>query len=260
MADILAAEWRKLRTAASTRYVLGAIAVLTALMPLIAVYFVGVWDSLPSDAQQRSALGSLPVLMGWIASLCLAVFGALAITSEYGSGMIRTTFTVVPRRTAVLGAKGLAVGVAAFIVAELSFAITELSTVAIIGGRQIAGQVPPGPGEARLIIAMGLSCTTFALIGLSLGAITRSALASVVTLALVWYIVPLVAGHLAAPWNGWLMSIVPGALAGELVGGDVNAFSVFGSALPPWAALLAMVAYAVIPLSLAMVLVEARDA
>ena len=34
-----------------------------------------------------------------------AILGALAVTGEYGTGMIRTTLAAVPRRTAMLTAK-----------------------------------------------------------------------------------------------------------------------------------------------------------
>ena len=84
-------------------------------------------------------------------------------------------------------------------------------------------------------------------VGLGLGALTRSGLASVVALALVWYIVPLLVSHVPAPWNGWLASLMPGALAGEIAGTG-NANSVFGAALSPIEALLVMALYALIPL------------
>ena len=259
MTDILATEWIKLCSARSTRYVLGVIALFTALMPLIAWYFVRVWDTLPEEGRQHSALGPLPALMGWIASLCMAVFGSLAISSEYSSGMIRATFTAMPRRIAVLAAKASVVAGLAFVLTEASLATTEVAGMIIVGNRPIAGQAPPGLGEVALLVAMGMSTATFALIGLAIGAITRSALASVVALTLVWYAVPLIATHLPGPWSTVLMSIEPGALAGELVGGT-NANSVFGSALPAWAALAAMTAYASLPVAVAMAVLERRDA
>jgi len=50
-----------------------------------------------------------------------------------------------------------------------------------------------------------------------------------------------------------------GALAGQLAGtGNIN--SVFGAVLPPAAALAAMLAYAIIPLAIAAITIERRDA
>jgi len=189
----------------------------------------------------------------------MAVFGTLAIASEYANGMIRTTFIAMPRRGRVLAAKSMIVGGVTFVTAEIALTVTLLASTAIVGDRAITGQTPPDAGTAVLIVAMGLSTTTFALIGLALGAISRSALASVVSLAMLWYIVPLVARLAPAPISEWLGSLVPGALAGQLAGtGNIN--SVFGAVLPPAAALAAMLAYAIIPLAIAAITIERRDA
>ncbi len=258
-ADVVWAEWHKLRTARSTAYIVGVIAVLAALMLALAWYFVVTWDSLPPEGRAHAALGSLPELMGWIASLIMAVFGALAITTEYSSGMIRTTFLAVPGRARVLAAKALVAAAIAFVLSEACVAVTLAGSAAIIGGRPIAGQASLDASGAVLVLALGLSSTTFAMIGLGLGAITRSALAAVVALMLLWYVVPLVAVHLPVPWNEALSSILPGALGGELAGTG-NANSVFAAGLPPWAALLAMMVDVLVPLAAAAALLRRRDA
>ncbi len=259
MREALAAEWLKTRTARSTWYVAGVVALFVALMLAIAWYFVATWDGLPPDVRAHAALGSLPDLLGWILSLVMAVFGALAITSEYSGGMIRTTFLAMPDRRAVMIAKALVAGIVTFVVAEAALGLTLVATAWLIGDRPIAGHWPPAPDDIAPIAALGGSVVAFALLGFGLGALTRSALASVVSLALIWYVVPLVAQHLPSPWDAWLTSVVPGALAGQLAGTG-NANSVFGAVLPPWAALSAMLGYAIIPIVLAIVVVERRDA
>ncbi len=259
MADILAAEWLKLRTARSTWLVLGVLAVFTALMLAVAWYFVATWDGLAPERRANAALGSLPTLMGWIASLVMAVFGAVAITSECANGMIRTTFLAMPNRAQVLLAKAILVALVTFVATEGSLLVTLLGSAAILGDRPIGGQTPLDAGGLALVIAMGLSTATFALIGLGLGAITRSGLVTVVVLALVWYIVPLVAAHVPPPWNDVLSSLVPGALAGQLAATG-NADSVFSALLAPWQAALVMLGYAVVPPALGAAALVRRDA
>ncbi len=259
MADIIAAEWLKLRTARSTWLVLGVVAVFTALMLAVAWYFVATWDGLTPERRAQAAMGSLPTLMGWVASLIMAVFGAVAITSECGNGMIRTTFLAMSNRALVLFAKAIVVAVVTFVVTEASLLVTLLGSAAILGGRPIGGQTPIDAGGLVFVIAMGLSTATFALIGLGLGAITRSGLATVVVLALVWYMVPLIAAHVPAPLDEWLSSLVPGALAGQLAATD-NENSVFSALLAPWEAALVMLTYAVVPLVLGAAALVRRDA
>ena len=259
MADILAAEWFKLRTARSTWLVLGVVAVFTALMLAVAWYFVVTWDRLTPERRAHAALGSLPTLIGWLASLIMAVFGAMAITSECGNGMIRTTFLAMPNWALVLFAKAVVVAVVTFVATEAALLVTLVGSAAIVGDRPIGGQTPIDAGGLVLVIAMGLSTATFALIGLGLGAITRSGLATVVILALVWYIVPLIATHVPAPWDEWLSSLVPGALAGQLAStGNEN--SVFSALLAPWEAALVMLTFAVVPLVLGAAALGRRDA
>ncbi len=246
MADILAAEWLKLRTARSTRLVAGTVAVLTALMLALAWSFVATWDGLPPERRANAALGSLPALMGWVLSLVMAVFGTLAITGECASGMLQTTFLAMPSRARVMAAKAVLVGAASFALTMASLLATLVGSAAIIGSRPIGGQTALDAGGVAFLLAMGASAAMFALVGLGVGALTRSGIATVVVLALAWYVAPLVAGHIPAPWGPILSSLVPGALAGQIAGtGNVN--SVFSGLLSPAQAAAVMVAYALVP-------------
>ncbi len=94
----------------------------------------------------------------------------------------------MPRRGTVLAAKAVLVALVAFVVSEAALGVMLLGTPLIVGSRAINGQAPLAVGDLTLLVAMGLSTTPFAMIGLGLGAISRSALASVVSLVLLWYI------------------------------------------------------------------------
>ena len=169
------------------------------------------------------------------------------------------TFLAMPNRAQVLLAKALLVALVTFVATEASLLVTLMGSAAILGDRPIGGQTPLDAGGLVFVLAMGLSTATFALIGLGLGAITRSGLATVVVLALVWYIVPLVAAHVPAPWNEVLSSLVPGALAGQLAAtGNEN--SVFSALLAPWQAALVMLGYAVVSPALGAAALVRRDA
>ena len=54
-----------------------------------------------------------------LAQLAFGVIGVLAISSDYATGLIRTTFGAVPRRRAVLAAKAAVVGVVTLVAGEL---------------------------------------------------------------------------------------------------------------------------------------------
>lgn len=99
----------------------------------------------------------------------------------------------------------------------------------------------------------------YALLGLFLGALTRSTAGSIAVLAAVWYLVPLIVHHFPEPWNKRLGSLLPDALAGQIAGTG-NPDSIYGSMLPPLAALAVMAAYIAVPYGLAVLRVNRCDA
>ena len=105
--DLLAAEWIKLRSVRSTY--------LTLLFAAVAAVGVGYlvirsqathWATM--TAQDRAYFD--PVGEGFtglgLAQLAFGVIGVLAISSEYTTGLIRTTFAAVPRRRPAAGPWG----------------------------------------------------------------------------------------------------------------------------------------------------------
>ena len=55
-----------------------------------------------------------------IAQIAAVVLGALVVTTEYGTGMIRSTFAAVPSRGRVLAAKAVVVAAVLFVVGTVT--------------------------------------------------------------------------------------------------------------------------------------------
>ena len=72
-----------------------------------------------------------------IATLAIAVLGVLCISSEYSSGMIRTSLIAVPKRGRVLAAKSLVFAVVTFVVGEAT------SFTAFFVGQALIAAMPP---------------------------------------------------------------------------------------------------------------------
>jgi ABC-2 type transport system permease protein len=135
----LHAEWSKLRTLPAQGLVLAGIVLLAAAG--------GAWH----PAAGRHA-----------AQILAGVLGVMAITGEYGTGMIQVTFTAMPRRTVVLAAKAILLG--------------GLTALAGLTGWLVG--VPAWPAA--------LIC----LLGLGIGAAVREAAAAIGILFAVLYLVP----------------------------------------------------------------------
>ena len=259
MIDALAAEWLKLRTLRSTSVVLAVVAVVVALMALLAWWSANMWDGLSPGDRDHLVVSPLPEVTHTLASLCLAVLGVLAFSGEQGTGMIRTTFTVLPSRGRVLAAKAGVVAAFAACTGLAAVLATYAAGRLFIGDRPIRGQSAEALSrQLPHFLAMSLSITMFALLGLCLAVITRSAVAAIATLVAVWYVLPIVGYNLPAPWGDRVGSILPGSLAGQLAGTG-NPDLVAGALLPPLAALAVMAAYVAVPYGVAAVLLARRD-
>ncbi|MFB4318846.1 ABC transporter permease subunit [Actinomadura sp. 21ATH] len=259
MRDAVAAEWLKLRTVRSTYVIAGVALVFMALALLLTVQVVGAWDGMPAGRRARVRMAEPAILAGWIGGLCAAVLGALAVTSEYRSGMIRTTLTVVPRRASLLAAKALVVGAASLAAGLVITCTVFLGTRLIIGDRPIAGFQTAISAELPGIAARGCLVAVYALLALGLAALLRSTAGAIVTVVLLWYIMPIATGFLPAPWDERVSSFMLDALPEQVVGMD-NADSVYGALLPPAVAAAVMLAYALLPLAAAVLAFRRRDA
>ncbi|MEE1802749.1 MULTISPECIES: hypothetical protein [unclassified Streptomyces] len=258
MTDVLAAEWLKLRTVRSTATVLAVVALAVAGCCLLARYAAGLWDG--TDATGRAHLSVTPLepLVMVVAQVSLGVLGALAITTEYATGMIRTTVTAVPGRSRVLCAKALIVGAVALATGLAAVFATSYGTLAIVGDRPIRFLTDPAAHTTGLLLAQSLAVAMTGLLGFGLGALLRSTAGAVVCVVGLLYVVPMFAQALPTPWDRRFNSLMPGALPGELAGAG-NAHSVYGASLSPVAAAVVMLLYAAVPLGLAAVRTRRQD-
>jgi hypothetical protein len=181
------------------------------------------------------------------------ILGALAvrsITSEYSSGMIRTTFTARPARQAVLAAKAATAAALTFPVALVcNFAGFE------IGQRILAAKhvnVSLGhPGVIAAIILGAVAISLVSVVGVGLGALIRRTAPATTALTLVF-----IGGALFgqfAPTG--LRQYLPETATQAVV-------TVHGSAglLHPGAALALLAGYAFVAMAAAAIRIGRRDA
>jgi ABC-2 type transport system permease protein len=165
--DVLRSEWTKLRSVRSTFWALAVTVVLG----------VGLGVVISAAAAHGYARSSVSGKLSWdptaesldgigIATLAIAVLGVLCVSSEYSSGMIRTSLIAVPKRGRVLAAKSLVFAVVTFVVGEAtSF------TAFFVGQALISGHAPHAalgdPGVARAVVGAGLSLTALAVLSVA---------------------------------------------------------------------------------------------
>jgi ABC-2 type transport system permease protein len=195
--DVLASEWAKLWSLRST-YLMLAIAAVTSIG--IAVVVALAFATTPAGQLPPAFDALSPGLLSQeYAVIAAGVLGVLTFGTEFGTGLIRTTFTAVPRRGRVLVAKAGAAGGTALVLGELlSFATFGLAQAIL--SRHGQGVSLSDPGVLPRILANGLMPAVSALLGLGLGAVLRHTGAAVATCCAVIFL-PGLLNFLPSPWN-----------------------------------------------------------
>ncbi|MFI0406448.1 ABC transporter permease [Actinomadura sp. 3N508] len=259
MIDAVAAEWWKLRSVRSTYWTLAAVGGFFLFVLLMAFQMAHIWDGLSAERRADFTLRPLQELGAWAAALCLGVLGVLSVTSEYRTGMIRTTLAVMPRRGTVLAAKAAVVGTVALVAGEVMSIGSLLGTRLVVGDRPFPDQRASIAHDLPDFAVAGTSVVVFALLGVSLGVLLRSTAGALVSVVFLWHVLPLLTFQLPEPWNERVGSVLPGALPGQVAGRSAD-HSIYGDLLSPAAAAGVMLAYALVPLVLAGIVLSRRDA
>jgi ABC-2 type transport system permease protein len=256
----LRAEWTKLSTEPGTGWILAVTCVLTIAVgaATAAVTRCGGGSGCPIDPTKVSLTG---VELG---QAVVAVLAVLMISGEYGTGMIRTTFTAMPRRWTVLAAKAVTLAGVVLAAAVVTVAGSLAAGQLLLNGNGITaahGFAAVSLTHAPTIRAAAGSVLYLALVGLlSLGVATivRDAGAAIGAVLGLLYVPPVIALFLGGDpsWQRWIERYTP-MDAGLAV---VNTTGLHGLAIGPWAGLGVLAAWAAAALLAAGVLLRLRDA
>ena len=197
--DVLAFEWTKLRSVRSNYWTLLIAAVVTLGATAIVAQSVASAPPPPLGGPMN-ALASSFLGYGEYTVLPVTVLSVLTFTSESASGLIRTTFTAVPQRRAVLAAKAAVTGAAALTAGELLAFACFLLTQAILS-RHHHGLALPHPGALRAVLAAGLVLAACAVAGVGIGAVTRHTAGAIAAAITVIYLLAVLCLVLPHPWN-----------------------------------------------------------
>jgi ABC-type transport system involved in multi-copper enzyme maturation permease subunit len=247
----IASEFTKIRSVRSTYWTLAALLVVSIGVGAAitggaeANFSHNLANKAGFDATQTSLIAFFE-----IGQLIIAVIAALAITSEYSTGMIRTSLTAEPRRGTVYAAKAivltsltlivsLVTSFIAFFVGQALLSSSGVSaslfhTVTIpqnanvncpakgVGGG--GGGVPPGckvvfsgtdvihPSTVLLaIIGCALFVTLVAILAFGIGAIVRHTAGAIAIAIAALFIIPVLEQALPNTWRWDIMRFLPDA-------------------------------------------------
>jgi len=249
------AEWTKLRTVRSTMWaLLFTMVSIVGLGVLFTALEVSRWD----HRTLAEAVGFDPLLYSLaginLAQLSIGVLGVLVMTSEYATGAIKLTFGATPQRPLLLAAKVATFSAVVAAVSFVSCAVAFLVCQAILGPAH-SGVSLSDPGVMRAVAGGAVHLVLIGAIAVGVGAALRRTAGAVALLFAVLLIVPGLVSLLPSPWNDNVTKFLPSS-----AGVAMSAVVRFPNLLSPLGGLLVLVAYAVVVVGLAGVLLVRRDA
>ena len=252
-ARVALSEWTKLWSVRSTRWSFFAGVALTIGVAALACAVVAHhWPHV--NAHERRDFHPLePNLAGvQIAQLALCVLGVLVITAEYSTGMIRASFTAVPKRLPVLWAKAVVFAAVTLALMIPSAIVAFFVGESILSTRHI-NVAFSHPGVARAVIGAGLYLAVVGLFGLGLGAIVRNTAGGIATFAGIMFVLPPLMNVLPTSWNNAASPYLP------LSAGQTIMSTTSGNHLAPWTGFALFCGYALASIAIAAVLLVRRD-
>jgi hypothetical protein len=168
--------------------------------------------------------------------------------------MIRATLSAVPQRRLLLAAKLIVFAGVALSIGTLSSFAAYFVFQAFLADEDLRSSIGD-PGVFRALAGGGLFLTALGLLGLGLGAITRSSAGAIAALFSLLFVPPVLLELLPRSWKTTI-----GPYAPMQAGAQIFSVQREADALAPWVGFGVFSAYAVIALAVGFILISRRDA
>ena len=248
LAGTIRSEFTKLRSVRSTYWTIAAMVIVSVGFAAIAGFAIA--NNLHSNPANKAGMDATQASLGGffeLGQLIIAVLGALTITSEYSTGMIRTSLTAMPRRGTIYAAKlGVFTAVALVVSLITSFVAFFVGQAAMSGSGVSAsllhsitipanafqngpssnvtfsGTIVISPGTVlTAIIGTALFVTAVALIAFGLGAIIRHTAGAITSAIGLMFVIPIIVQLLPDTWRWDVVRFFPDA-AGRVLSVTVD--------------------------------------
>lgn len=252
----IAAEWIKLRSLRSIPWTLAVTVVLCiAFAASVSSNNASHYKTL--GASDKAVFDPFFASVNWVqlGVIFFGVLGALTVTNEYGTGLIRVTLTATPQRALVLAAKTGLLGIIAFLASCVTILVSFALGQAILSGRAPSFGFGD-PGVAKHLIGAIFYLTAAGLIGVFIGVLTRSTAISFTSVFSLFLVFPYVIDNLPRDNAVWRHAApyLPSNAGASLWDGHAKDFA------SPTAAVFTLVAYVIVLGALAVFSLRRRDA
>jgi ABC-2 type transport system permease protein len=267
-AGALRSEFTKIRSVRSTYWTLLAMFVVVVGFGALACFGATHGPHGPYFDPTRQSLAGL-----YIGQLIIGVLGVLVISSEYSTGMIRTTLTTNPHRNMMIAAKGVVFAVVALVTSLITSFVAFFLGQAIMSGH--SNTIPGGPlnttlgssmsttlgspNVLRAVIGGALFLTACGVLAFGLGLLIRHSAGGIGAMVGLLFVVTILVNFLPQSWQNHVDRWIPALAGGQLwmtKGQPPGNTPMFG----PWTSFAVLCGYAVIAVAAGVLLFRRRDA
>jgi ABC-2 type transport system permease protein len=182
------------------------------------------------------------------------VLAVLVITAEYSTGMIRATFTAVPKRLPVLWGKLTVFSAVVFALALPAVLIAFFATQAILHAQPTLQVSLSDPGIARTVVCMAVYLVLIGIFALGIGAIVRNTAAGISAFVAIFFVIPPLMLLLPSSWRDPIEPYLPNNAAQAIA-----TLSNDSHTLNPGPGAIVFVAYCLLVIGIAAILMRRRD-
>jgi ABC-2 type transport system permease protein len=229
-------EFTKLRSVRSTYWTIAALFIVS--VGIAAIAGAAITANLHSNPANKAGMDSTQAVLGGffeLGQLVIAVLGSLVITSEYSTGMIRTSLTAMPRRGIVYAAKLIVFTAVTLVITVVTSFVAFFVGQALLSGSGVSaslfhsvtiptnafqngpsssvtfsGATVISPGAVlTAIIGSALFVTSVALIAFGLGSIIRHTAGAITSAIGLMFVIPIIVQLLPNNWRWDIMRFFP---------------------------------------------------
>ena len=258
---VLNSEFIKFRTLLSTLILLGSTVIVMVGFGALSAWGTGQFSQAatrdPQAAARLAAQGGdlavgVPTSGIAFAQLILGSLGVLLMSSEFTTGMARSTFAAVPKRLPAFAAK-LVVVVTSFVVTAASTLAAGFLATPILGNYGL--NLDLGSSQSvKMLIVNSIYVAAVAAIGLALGTLIRNSAGGIMSLVGLFFVAPIAFQLIPGDFFVEARKYLPGDTVAPL-----TALDHVPATLEAWQAGLVLGAWVVVPVLLAAFLLKRRD-
>src|SRR6516164_1816412 len=238
LAGTLRSEFTKLRSVRSTYWTIAAVVVVS--VGFAAIAGLAIANNIHNNPVNKAGMDTTQASLGAffeLGQLIIAVLGVLVITSEYSTGMIRTSLTAMPRRGTVYAAKLIVFTTVTLVVSLITSFISFFVGQAAMSGSGVTASLfhsvtipangvqngPPNnvtfngtivitPGTVlTAILGTALFVTVVGLIAFGLGSIIRHTAGAITSAIGLMFVIPIILQLLPNTWRWDIVRFFPDA-------------------------------------------------